>query len=195
MGPEDSLTFLIKIVSPLAPHPQQSAYSAELNISKVFVKNPGTDVIVPLLVSTGLQEVGGNDLGASSPDSQGHRRSDELGYHRRCDALSCETRPAGALVSVVCQSPLPGLATASCVAASPAALLSLLFVGHPAALSRRVTNGRRTGTFGLVNLLYGTYNTCNTCVTSQSVDTFQSFDTFLEAVRMCARCVLFLRLL
>lgn len=33
------------IVSPFGPHPQQSANSGVEKISKVFVKNPGTDVI------------------------------------------------------------------------------------------------------------------------------------------------------
>lgn len=33
------------MVSPLIPHPQQSAYSGVLNISKVLVRKPGTDVM------------------------------------------------------------------------------------------------------------------------------------------------------
>jgi len=38
------------MVSPVGPHPQQSAYSGLLNISYVFVKKPGTDVDVVVIL-------------------------------------------------------------------------------------------------------------------------------------------------
>ena len=41
-------TFLITIVLPLFPQPQQSVYSGVLNISYVFVKNPGIVVMLSL---------------------------------------------------------------------------------------------------------------------------------------------------
>jgi hypothetical protein len=53
-------TFLITMVSPFAPQPQQSAYSGELKISKVFVRKPGTDAI-PESLNAGAAEQGQND--------------------------------------------------------------------------------------------------------------------------------------
>lgn len=45
------------MVSPLGPHPQQSAYSGVLNISKVLVRKPGTDVIIKKFFLVGKNRV------------------------------------------------------------------------------------------------------------------------------------------